>query len=69
METQIEIETEFCKCVMLRCRRPKPVEVRVDTKRKRLTVDLDPLVQRRLKVIAALEGIGIMDKDLASEAV
>jgi len=28
-------------------------------KRKRLTIDLDPLIQRRLKMIAALKGISM----------
>ena len=31
----------------------------METKRKRLTLDLDPPVQRRLKVIAALKGISM----------
>jgi hypothetical protein len=41
-------------------------------KRKRLTIDLDPPIQRRLKVIAALKGIsmrryclGAIEKELA----
>jgi len=69
METEIGIEMQFCNCVVLRCRGPKPVEVRVDAKRKRLTIDLDSPVQRRLKVILALEVVDIMEKNLASEAV
>lgn len=32
---------------------------KLETKRKRLTIDLDPLVQRRLKAIAALRGISM----------
>ncbi len=43
-------------------------------KRKRLTIDLDPPVQRRLKVIAALKGIsmrryclGAIEKELAAD--
>ena len=31
----------------------------METKRKRLTIDLDPPVQRRLKAIAALKGISM----------
>ncbi|MCL4458423.1 MAG: hypothetical protein M1136_01330 [Chloroflexi bacterium] len=43
-------------------------------KRKRLTIDLDPLLQRRLKVIAALKGISMrrycltaIEKELAQD--
>jgi hypothetical protein len=43
-------------------------------KRKRLTIDLDPPVQRRLKVIAALKGISMrrycltaIEKELAQD--
>jgi len=45
-------------------------------KRKRLTIDLDPPVQRRLKVIAALKGISMrrycltaIEKELAQDEV
>ena len=31
----------------------------METKRKRLTLDLDPTFQRRLKVIAALKGVSM----------
>jgi hypothetical protein len=46
----------------------------VDVKRKRLTLDLDPPVQRRLKAVAALKGISMrqycqtaIDKELARD--
>ena len=31
----------------------------MDPKRKRLTLDLDPMTQRRLKVVAAMKGISM----------
>ncbi len=31
----------------------------METKRKRLTLDLDPILQRRLKAIAALKGVSM----------
>lgn len=44
----------------------------METKKKRLTLDLDPPVQRRLKAVAALKGISMrrycltaIDKELA----
>ncbi len=46
----------------------------METKKKRLTLDLDPPVQRRLKVIAALKGISMrrycqsaIEKELARD--
>lgn len=46
----------------------------MDTKKKRLTLDLDPPLQRRLKAIAALKGISMrqycqtaIDKELISD--
>jgi hypothetical protein len=46
----------------------------VDTKKKRLTLDLDPQLQRRLKAIAALKGISMrqycqsaIDKELSKD--
>ena len=46
----------------------------METKKKRLTLDMDPPVQRRLKVIAALKGISMrqycltaIDKELAQD--
>ena len=40
--------------IMFLCSQPHGVED-VDTKKKRLTLDLDPPLQRRLKAIAALK--------------
>ena len=46
----------------------------MEAKKKRLTLDMDPPIQRRLKVIAALKGISMrqycqtaIDKDLAKD--
>lgn len=46
----------------------------METKKKRFTLDLDPLMQRRLKVIAALKGISMrqycisaIEKELAKD--
>ena len=46
----------------------------METKKKRLTLDMDPRVQRRLKVMAALKGISMrqyclaaIDKELAQD--
>ena len=46
----------------------------MEAKKKRLTLDMDPRVQRRLKVIAALKGISMrqyclaaIDKELAQD--
>ena len=46
----------------------------METKKKRLTLDLDPTFQRRLKAIAALKGVSIrgycqaaIDRELASD--
>ncbi len=46
----------------------------MQSKKKRLTLDLDPPVQRRLKAVAALKGISMrrycltaIDKELASD--
>ena len=46
----------------------------METKKKRLTLDMDPPVQRRLKVMAALKGISMrqycqtaIDKELAQD--
>ena len=48
----------------------------METKKKRLTLDLDPPLQRRLKVVAALKGISMrqycqtaIDKELARDEV
>lgn len=38
----------------------------MEVKRKRLTLDLDPSVQRRLKVIAALKGVSMRQYCLAA---
>ena len=48
----------------------------MEAKKKRLTLDLDPPLQRRLKVVAALKGISMrqycqtaIDKELARDEV
>ena len=66
--------TVFCIYAILRLYSHPYRGEDVDTKKKRLTLDLDPQLQRRLKVVAALKGISMrqycqvaIDKELTRD--